>query len=97
MTGTEYANLVALYVSRRFAARGLRAGGEIVPIGDSSVMPQLVWTVTPRRSSMRASRVAGQLAPPMATRCRLGTSAPVASRWSSRPSHTVGTPVATVT
>ena len=29
MTGTEYANLVASYVTRRFAARGLRAYREI--------------------------------------------------------------------
>ena len=29
MTGTEYANLVALYVTRRFAARGLRAYREV--------------------------------------------------------------------
>ena len=29
MTGTEYANLVAWYVTRRFAARGLRAYREV--------------------------------------------------------------------
>ncbi|MNL56292.1 hypothetical protein D3C87_1797760 [compost metagenome] len=46
---------------------------------------------------MRRISASGHFDPPMMTRSRLGTSSPVASRWSSRPIHTVCTPPAMVT
>ena len=43
----------------RRARRGI-VGGDTVPEGDSSVMPQLVCTVTPRRRSMRSISAGGK-------------------------------------
>ena len=65
-------------------------GGATVPDGDSSVIPQLVCTVTPRRRSMRSISAGGNGAPPTMMRSSVGTSPPVASRCSTRPSQTVG-------
>ncbi len=56
--------------------RGAIAGGATVPDGDSSVMPQLVCTVTPRRRSMRSISAGGIGAPPTMMRSSVGTSPP---------------------
>ena len=71
-------------------------GGVTVPNGDSSVIPQLVWTQTPRRFSRRSISACGTEAPPIMIRSSDGTSAPVRSRCSTSPSHTVATPAASV-
>ena len=56
--------------AHRRPARRARLGGRrieraIVPIGESSVMPQLVCTWAPRRFSIRRISASGQFAPPM--------------------------------
>ena len=51
----------------------------------------------PSRRSIRAIRAGGIGVPPTTTRSSVGTSPPAASRCSTRPSQTVGTPTAIVT
>ena len=68
----------------RCAERVGASRGATVPEGDSSVMPQLVCTVTPRRCSMRSISAGGSGAPPTMMRSSVGTSPPVRSRCSTR-------------